>query len=222
MTAHARSAPRSQYNVAALTAVTLIILTIAAYAIKDTLYLAISGLADSSELVKRAGILITEPALVALVVFTGLLVVWSWLRDRSAFFRLACGGVGVVLGYAASEGIKLVVQQERPCAALEIVSAVACPETGDWSWPSNHSVIAAGFATACILAAPRLVWFLAPVAVLLGLSRVIVGVHYLHDVLAGLTLGFVAVLVCVAALYPVAMRVVPASLLPREEQQSGN
>ena len=76
------------------------------------------------------------------------------------------------------------------------------PPVGDWSWPSNHSVIAAAFATACIVSAPRTAWIAVPVALLVAFSRVVAGVHYMHDVASGLALGTAIVAVVVVVLRP--------------------
>ena len=108
--------------------------------------------------------------------------------------------------YLSSELVKLVVTEPRPCRALGIETVLECPEVGDWSWPSNHSVIAASFATACVLAAPRLIWLVAPLAAVLAFSRVTVGVHYVHDVLSGMALGVLVVALVVVVLLPFASR----------------
>lgn len=189
----------------------------ASYAFREPIYRGISGTAAQFPSMGQVAAVITEPGLVALVVLTGAVALWGWARDRAAFWRLAGAGVGVILAYAASEGIKLLVTEERPCRTLEVVTVLACPEAGSWSWPSNHSVIAGAFATACVMAVPRLLWIVAPAAGLIALSRVAVGAHYLHDVLAGLALGVLVVLVCLVLLRPLIERVAPPAEL-RETQ----
>lgn len=189
----------------------LMVLTVLSYPLKDLLYRGIAGTAAASKNLGGMATLITEPGLIALVVLTSAIALWTWLRGRAALWRLTSGGVGVILAYILSEGIKLLVMEERPCRVLNVPTVLACPSAGDWSWPSNHSVIAAAFATACVLALPRFIWFTAPAAVLIGLSRVAVGAHYLHDVFAGLALGTITVLICVSALGPVIARL-PTSL----------
>ncbi|MFD6894437.1 phosphatase PAP2 family protein, partial [Rhodococcus sp. NPDC060086] len=124
---------------------------------------------------------------------------------------LATGGIGVVGAYLLSEVIKLMVTEERPCRVLDVDTIMSCPEVGDWSWPSNHSVIAAAFATACIIALPRAAWLAVPMAVLIAFSRVAAGVHYVHDVASGLALGTAVVALVVVVLQPVGRRL-PRSL----------
>ncbi|MEN0088712.1 MAG: phosphatase PAP2 family protein [Pseudomonadota bacterium] len=64
------------------------------------------------------------------------------------------------------------------------------------SWPSGHTTTVAAFCTWVAFQFPATRWIMVAVAVLLGLTRVFVGAHYVSDVLAGLTLGYVFTLVC--------------------------
>ncbi|MEU1439543.1 phosphatase PAP2 family protein [Streptomyces sp. NPDC005786] len=128
-----------------------------------------------------------------ILLFVGVMVVQWWRArkgdDRAmAYALLAPLAVAVV--YALSEAIKVWLHEERPCRDIPGVRAIAeCPATGDYSFPSNHSVIAAS-AVGTFLISWRLIGvLLLPVAVLAALSRVYVGVHYLHDVAAGVMLG---------------------------------
>lgn len=118
-----------------------------------------------------------------LVVFV-LMFAWLVLKLR---LRAFLAGAGVVVAYAVSEVVKLVVQEERPCRTAP--SLAECPAPGDWSFPSNHSVIAGASAMAIWALHRALGWVAAVCAVAAAASRVVVGVHYVHDVLAGLALG---------------------------------
>ncbi len=113
-----------------------------------------------------------------------LMFAFLWFRFR---LRAFLAGAGVVVAYAASEVLKLVVREERPCRTTP--SLAECPEPGDWSFPSNHSVIAGASAVAIWALHRTLGWVAAVCAVAAAASRVVVGVHYVHDVLAGLALG---------------------------------
>ncbi|MDG4788798.1 phosphatase PAP2 family protein [Micromonospora sp. WMMD1102] len=146
-------------------------------------------------------------AAAGLLVLAGLLARVGWLGWRRHRTSGALGvllvGVGTVLAYLVSEGVKLVVDQERPCRAFADVSTwVACPPVGDWSFPSNHATLAGGLAAGLVLLAPRL-WYLAvPMAGAVAALRVATGVHYPHDVLAGLLLGATASAALLIALRP--------------------
>ncbi|MFI5671839.1 phosphatase PAP2 family protein [Streptomyces sp. NPDC051704] len=129
----------------------------------------------------------------------GLLFIAVWWRARTrpgprAVALAVAAPLATALAYAASELVKSAVDEERPCRAVAgaAASLVACPAPGDWSFPSNHSAIAGAAAVALALAvrrAGRLALLTVPLALLMAFSRVFVGVHYPHDVLAGLLLG---------------------------------
>ncbi|GGK98482.1 hypothetical protein Ppa06_56890 [Planomonospora parontospora subsp. parontospora] len=147
-----------------------------------------------------------------LLVFV-LLFALAWWRARRREPRdmalVLLGPVAVVAVYLLSEIVKVLVREERPCRGLAATIA-ACPETGDWSFPSNHAVIAAAAAGTLVLAWRGLAALVLPLAVLMAFSRVFVGVHYPHDVAAGFLLGAVAapllVLLLTGAVTPLVRR----------------
>ncbi|URM90258.1 phosphatase PAP2 family protein [Streptomyces sp. MRC013] len=151
-----------------------------------------------------------------LLVF-GVLFVAAWWRVRPADGRAVAlallAPVATVFGYAVSETLKSLVDEERPCRAVvgAAASIAPCPPYGDWSFPSNHSAIAGASAMALALAWRRIAWLTAPLAVVMASSRVFVGVHYPHDVAAGLVVGALAVAVFVRLLTGPAERLVEAA-----------
>ncbi|MCW2545044.1 MAG: putative phosphatase [Frankiales bacterium] len=82
--------------------------------------------------------------------------------------------------------LKVVVARVRPC-----VDAASCP--GSTSFPSGHAVGAAAFwITVAVLLLPAVgkrAWLLLVLPPVVALSRVLLGVHYPSDVLAGLLVG---------------------------------
>lgn len=135
----------------------------------------------------------------------------AWWRARGSTARTMALAllvpVIVAAAYAVNEVVKSLVQEERPCRAVQQIAKplVSCPEPGDWSFPSNHSVIAGAAAVSLVIAWRQVVMsvLLPCVALLEGFSRVFVGAHYPHDVLVGLMIGaFAAALLALAALSP--------------------
>lgn len=128
-----------------------------------------------------------------LAVFAVLMLgAWWYARGQSTgrMAQALLAPVVVVLVYAVNDGIKSVVHEQRPCQTLPGSYTIeACPGAGDWSFPSNHAVIAAAAATAVFLVHRALGWVAAVAALAMAASRVWVGVHYPHDVLVGLLLG---------------------------------
>ncbi|WP_445402041.1 phosphatase PAP2 family protein [Streptomyces sp. LE64] len=131
-----------------------------------------------------------------IVVFVVLFVAAAWRVRRASDRVLAAALLAPVatgVAYLLSELLKTVFDQDRPCRTVAgaAASLVACPERGDWSFPSNHATIAGASAVTLALVRRGLVWVTVPLALLLAFSRVFVGVHYPHDVAAGLLLGAV-------------------------------
>jgi undecaprenyl-diphosphatase len=149
--------------------------------------------------------LIADVGLLMLVALFAVLAVQMW-RTRSPYLGdLLMGGVGVVVAYALSEIVKSLVGEDRRCRTQ--VTLPECPEVGDWSFPSNHTVIAVGLATAVVLASEQMLssvqrGLVIALAVLIAAARVLQGVHYPHDVLAGAVLGSSVTIAVVVMLVP--------------------
>ncbi|MEU6662493.1 phosphatase PAP2 family protein [Streptomyces sp. NPDC046821] len=138
-----------------------------------------------------------------------VLMIVAWWRARGdgsvRMARVLASPVIVVAAYAVNSVIKSLVDEQRPCQTIHTVTVEACPAVGDWSFPSNHSVIAAAAAIALLYADRRIGLIAIPAALLMAASRVWVGAHYPHDVVAGLLVG--AVLAVILA--PLATRAAP-------------
>lgn len=149
--------------------------------------------------------LIADAGLLALVALFAVLAARMWRTRSPHLGTLLMGGFGVVVAYTLSELVKVFVSENRPCR-VELALA-DCPAPGDWSFPSNHTVIAVGLATAIVLATERMLSSLQrglviAAAAVIGLARVLQGVHYPHDVLAGAVLGAAVTVAVVAMLMP--------------------
>lgn len=122
------------------------------------------------------------PLLLELVTVVGAGVLLRRGRRRLAAYVLTC-----VLGAElVSVTIKALVGRQRPCS-----HDLGCPLTT--SFPSGHAVGASAFwVAAAVVLLPvlgRRSWWLVVLAPLVALTRLLLGVHYLSDVLAGLLVG---------------------------------
>ncbi|RVU27504.1 phosphatase PAP2 family protein [Streptomyces antnestii] len=127
-----------------------------------------------------------------------VLMLVAWWRARGEggvrMARVLASPVIVVLAYGVNSVLKSLIDEQRPCQTLHTVTVEACPALGDWSFPSNHAVIAAAAAVALMLADRRIGLIAVPAAVLMAASRVWIGAHYPHDVAVGLAVGAVLAL----------------------------
>ncbi|MDO5639561.1 MAG: phosphatase PAP2 family protein [Neisseria sp.] len=93
--------------------------------------------------------------------------------------------------------LKNSIRRSRPCHGVRDICALIEP-SDKFSFPSGHTAAAFVFATLVAAFYPLLAPFAYTLAALIGLSRVMLGVHYPSDIAAGALLG---VACCEAALY---------------------
>jgi undecaprenyl-diphosphatase len=128
---------------------------------------------------------------IAVICALGLVAV---LRARTAPSHLTARllGLPVALVVAVVLGIVLkgAFREVRPCATQDVVRTLAaCPPHEDWSFPSNHMMVASVLAVGIWLVDRQLGTIAVVAALGVGLARVGVGAHYPHDVAASAILG---------------------------------
>jgi diacylglycerol kinase family enzyme/membrane-associated phospholipid phosphatase len=107
--------------------------------------------------------------------------------------RAAWRGLGSIAVASATVNIlgKSLTDRKRPDVEIPVARQLArVPWTT--SFPSGHAASAAAFATGVALESPRLAVPVIVLAAAVGFSRVVTGVHYPSDVLAGFAIGAAA------------------------------
>ncbi|MFC5719424.1 phosphatase PAP2 family protein [Streptomyces gamaensis] len=148
------------------------------------------------------------------LLFGALLAAAWWSARRTggrAMAAVLCAPFTVGAALALNAVVKNLVAEQRPCRALPGSFTVEpCPALNDYSFPSNHAAMAGAIAAAVWIVNRRLGVIASVAALLMAASRVWTGVHYPHDVLAGLAVGVTVVLLAHALLHRTAARLLPA------------
>jgi len=120
----------------------------------------------------------------------------------SAVSAVVCAGVGTVVALLVNQDlVSPAVGRARPCQVLAHVEVLlSCAH--DYSFPSDHCVLAGAFVAGLAFLGVRWAVPAAGVALLLAFSRVYTGVHYPSDAAAGLVMGAVIGLVVIVVLRP--------------------
>jgi undecaprenyl-diphosphatase len=103
---------------------------------------------------------------------------------KPAIVMALTGALGVLL-YAL---LKRVFVRERPFITHAAIDRGAAP-LDRYSFPSGHTLHAVSFTWQACAHFPELAWVLVPLAALIAGSRVVLGLHYPSDVLAGAAIG---------------------------------
>ena len=124
-----------------------------------------------------------------------------WRRSDRDHIRhvLVASGLSFLIGLAITQVILLLVHRIRPYDAG--ISHLLIAPSAYPSFPSDHATATFAIAAAVLLHGMRRVgfWFLAA-ALLVIVSRVYIGTHYVSDVLGGALTGILAA-IAVRALY---------------------
>jgi undecaprenyl-diphosphatase len=78
--------------------------------------------------------------------------------------------------------------RERPCVSFAGIEPGTAP-LDRYSFPSGHTLHAVCFTTLATAHVPELAVLLVPFTLLVAASRVVLGMHYPSDVLAGAAIG---------------------------------
>ena len=123
---------------------------------------------------------------------------WFWyalILTLPALFGHAGAVVSLHIGLTALVNIALYkylksrLVRDRPFSRRNEIECGA-PIMDQYSFPSGHTMHAVCFTTMMFPYYPESVWLLLPFTVLVAFSRMILGLHFPTDVLAGGALGF--------------------------------
>ncbi len=147
------------------------------------------------------------------VLFAGLLLLGWWLARRDGDPRRLAAAlwapVGALVALAVNQLLVAAVAEPRPYTVIPD-ALVLVSRSPDYSFPSDHAVMAGAVAAGVLLVNRRLGMAAAVLALVMALTRVYVGAHFPVDVAAGLGVGAIIALASYAAARPLVWRLVVA------------
>nr|WP_145813210.1 phosphatase PAP2 family protein [Kribbella amoyensis] len=143
--------------------------------------------------------------------FAGLLLLSWWLARGDGDLRRVAAAlwapIGMLLAIGINQYLVAAFAEPRPYTVLPH-SLVLVSRSSDYSFPSDHAVMAGAVAAGIWIAHRVLGLITAALAVLMAWTRVYVGAHFPLDVAVGLLVGAGVVLVSYALVRPLARHVV--------------
>ena len=118
------------------------------------------------------------------VLMVALPLLYGW-QDLLLTARMAGVGAFCLTLYVL---IKRVAARPRPYERHEGIELLGIP-LDRYAFPSGHTMHAVAFTVLVVARHPELGWLLVPFTLLLATSRVVLGLHYPSEVLAGGALG---------------------------------
>jgi len=122
------------------------------------------------------------------IIWYVLIVALPCVYGRPALRPAVVMALTGALGLAVYKVLKRACVRERPFITHAAIDP-AMPPLDRYSFPSGHTLHAVSFALQASMHFPELAWVLIPLALTIAASRVVLGLHYPTDVLAGAVLG---------------------------------
>src|SRR3954452_15416797 len=126
------------------------------------------------------------------LLFAGALFAGWWMARANPSPRAMAAAlwapVGALLALGLNQPLGRLVHESRPYAVFPH-ALVLVARSHDYSFPSDHSVMAGAVAAGACLVSPRLGAIAVLAALLMAVARVYVGAHFPLDVAAGLVFG---------------------------------
>jgi len=148
----------------------------------------INGLVNNSKILDFIGIFFAD----YFQYFLGatLIVLFIWKKNRLMVISAA---ISVFLSrLVIAEIVKNIVHRARPYVILETARKIINGNTDFKSFPSGHAAIFFALAMAVYFYNKKLgIWFFVA-AILMGIARIFVGVHWPTDILGGAVIGIVS------------------------------
>ncbi len=166
--------------------------------INSEIFFILYGLAHKSALFDKIAVFITDPLVYIMVVIISIYFLFE-IKDlhRKIDFNFILEKIKIfipifvsgVLSWGIGDLLKSIFNIDRPFVVFTEIQTLV-PESG-FSFPSLHATFITAIAFSVYFKNRSFGYICLLIALLIGLSRIIVGVHYPVDVLGGFVLGFI-------------------------------
>ena len=112
------------------------------------------------------------------------------LQGQQGWLIAAHWGLTASIAALVYRLLKTRLFRERPYITFDTIRCTM-PPVDRYSFPSGHTLHAVMFSCLTAASSPKLLPIVIPLAVLIAISRVVLGLHYVSDVIVGALLGFV-------------------------------
>ena len=120
--------------------------------------------------------------------FITLLVVWAIFLSGRKMYNFSLLLLSGLSAWLVAVFLKNILRLDRPFINLDIIPLYK--ETG-FSFPSEHMAVFTAIAISMFLINKGAGFVFLIIAILVGLSRIVIGVHYPVDILGGFVVGFI-------------------------------
>jgi len=121
-----------------------------------------------------------------------LIIIWAIFISKNIFFNFSLFFITSFFSWLISTIFKNIFGISRPFIDGSIVPLFR--ESG-YSFPSDHMSVFTAIAVVMFLVNRKAGFVFVLIAILIGLSRIVIGVHYPADILGGLVVGLVVGLI---------------------------
>lgn len=136
------------------------------------------------------------------VVWYSLMALMALTQGPYGLRAAAVMGVTGLTGVGIYKLMKIRLNRERPFVTHPEAISMGTRPLDRYSFPSGHTLHAVMFTIIAVAWFPALAAVLVPLALLIGVSRVVLGLHYPTDVLVGALIGWSLAEIALLAIPP--------------------
>ncbi|MCX6730150.1 MAG: phosphatase PAP2 family protein [Candidatus Portnoybacteria bacterium] len=153
-----------------------------------TIFQAINGIANTSKIIDFLGLFFAD----YLLYIIGIAFIVILFIKKTRLMAISIAVTTFLARIIIAEPIKRITHVDRPYVILDNVKKLISESGDHLSFPSGHATIVFAIATAIYFFNKKWGIVAFVVAILVGISRIYVGVHWPLDIVAGALIGILS------------------------------